>query len=114
MQEVRGKRSDARGQRVAVGAVVCGDLVLMAESIEELKEKLLQWKECMEVKGLKVNIEKTKVMARVKNCGAIEKMGTGCSGWIHKRCTNVKGSLARVEDAFVCKVCERADDGEVG
>ena len=105
MQEVRGKRSDARGQRVAVGAVVCGDLVLMAESIEELKEKLLQWKECMEVKGLKV---------RVKNCGAIEKMGTGCSGWIHKRCTNVKGSLARVEDAFVCKVCERADDGEVG
>ena len=97
-----------------LGLLYADDLVFKAESIEERKENVLRWKECMEVKGLKVNIDKTKVMARVKNCGAIEKMGTGCSGWIHKRCTNVKGSLARVEDAFVCKVCERADDGEVG
>ena len=36
----------------------------------------------------------------------------GCSGWVHKRCIDVKGSLARVENIFVCKVCERADDGE--
>ena len=33
---------------------------------------------------------------------------TDCSGWVH----NVKGSLARIEDTFVHKVCERADDGE--
>ena len=33
-------------------------------------------------------------------------------GWVHKRCSGVKGSLARVEDTFVCKVCERAGDGE--
>ena len=38
------------------------DLVLMAESIEELKWKVLRWKECMEAKGLKMNIGKTKVM----------------------------------------------------
>ena len=50
-------------------------LVLMAESIEELKEKVLQWKECMEVKQLKMNIGKTKVMVSGMNCGAIEKMG---------------------------------------
>ena len=79
------------------------DLVLMAESVEDLKEKVLRWKDCMEVKGLKVNIGKTKVMVSGKNCGAIEKMGTlsctvcervgnnlvrctGCSGWVHKRC----------------------------
>ena len=47
----------------------------MAESIEELKEKVLQWKECMEVKQLKMNIGKTKVMVSGMNCGAIEKMG---------------------------------------
>ena len=80
---------------------------------------------------MKVNIGKTKVMVSGKNCGAIEKMWkwsctvcgkgvawnnsvrcTGCSGWVHKRCIDVKGSLAIVEDTFVCKVCERADDGE--
>ena len=38
------------------------DLVLVAQSKEELREKVLRWKECMELKGLKVNIEKTKVM----------------------------------------------------
>ena len=37
---------------------------------------------------------------------------TGCSGWVHKRCSGVKGSLARVVDTFVCKVCERAEDAE--
>ena len=36
------------------------DLVLVAQSKEELREKVLQWKECMELKGLKINIEKTK------------------------------------------------------
>ena len=53
------------------------DLVLMAESVEDLKEKVLRWKDCMEVKGLKVNIGKTKVMVSGKNCGAFEKMWNG-------------------------------------
>ena len=43
------------------------DLVLMAESIEELKGKVLRWKECMEAKGLKMNVGKTKVMVSGKN-----------------------------------------------
>ncbi len=42
--------------------VVCSDLVLIAESMDGLKEKMNKWKECMEAKGLKVNIGKTKVM----------------------------------------------------
>ena len=37
------------------------DLVLVAQNKEELREKVLRRKECMELKGLKVNIEKTKV-----------------------------------------------------
>ena len=38
------------------------DLVLMNESIENLKEKFLKWKEAFESKGLKVNLKKIKVM----------------------------------------------------
>mgnify|MGYP007071599789 CR=1 FL=1 len=106
------------------------DLVLMAESSEELKEKVMRWKECMEAKGLKMNTGKTKVMVSGKNSGYVERLGKwpcsicgkgvgsnsirciGCSGWVHKRCSGVKGLLARAEDTFMCKVCERAEDGE--
>ena len=49
------------------------DLVLVAQSKEELREKVLQWKECMELKGLKVNNEKTKVMTSGKS-GEIVKI----------------------------------------
>ena len=38
------------------------DLVFVSESIENLKEKFLKWKEEFESKGLKVNLKKTKVM----------------------------------------------------
>ena len=47
----------------------------MAESINELKGKVLQWKECMEVKGLNMNIGKTKVMVSGKNYGDAERLG---------------------------------------
>ena len=38
---------------------------------------------------------------------------TQCSvrgGWVHKQCSDVNGSLSIIGDAFVCKVCKRADD----
>jgi len=49
--------------------------VLVAESMEELKEKALRWKECMKVKGLKTNISKTKVVVSGKNYGNGEMTG---------------------------------------
>ena len=42
-------------------------LVLMAKCIEELKEKVTRWKECMVAKGLSMNTGKTKVMVSGKN-----------------------------------------------
>ena len=39
------------------------DLVLVAETEELLMEKLHKWKRGMELKGLRVNIGKTKVMS---------------------------------------------------
>ena len=38
------------------------DLVLMSESIENLKEKFLKWKAAFESKEMKVNLKKIKVM----------------------------------------------------
>ena len=38
------------------------DLVLIAESEEELRQKVRNWKDALEAKGLKVNVNKTKVM----------------------------------------------------
>ena len=38
------------------------DLVLMSETIESLKKRFLKWRNALESKGLKVNLEKTKVM----------------------------------------------------
>ena len=37
------------------------DLVLMSETVDGLRDKILKWKEAFESKGLKVNIGKTKV-----------------------------------------------------
>ena len=52
------------------------NIVIQAQSKEELREKVLRWKECMELKGgLKVNIEKTKVMRSGKSGGEIVKTG---------------------------------------
>ena len=51
------------------------DLVLIAKSKEELKEKIGKWKECMEAKGMRVNVRKTKVMMSGCKEAATEKSG---------------------------------------
>ena len=101
------------------------DLVLIAESMDGLKEKIMRWKECVEVKGLRVNVGKTKVMISGQGCGEVEKTGkrpcavcgkgvgrnsiqcTKCDGWVHERCSGVKGSLSRAPASFVCNTCKR-------
>ena len=96
--------SDSRGKEgLPWELLYADDLVLVAQSKEELREKVLRWKECMDLKGLKVNIEKTKVMRSGKSGGEIVKTGrwpcavcgkgvgansiqcTDCCGWVHKR-----------------------------
>ena len=98
------------------------DLVLVAQSLEELSERIVRWKESMEAKGLKVNVGKTKVMRSGKGGGQIEKVGkwpcticgkgvgvnsiqcTSCMGWVHKRCSGIRGSLVNAR-SFNCKIC---------
>jgi hypothetical protein len=99
------------------------DLVLISESEDDLKKKFMKWKLCMEVKGLKVNLGKTKVMFTGEGDGAAENLGTWpcgvcckgvgrnsiqcttCQKWIHKRCSDVKGSLQAASTTFTCRKC---------
>ena len=51
------------------------DLVLVAETEELLMEKLRKWKRGMELKGLRVNIGKTKVIKCQVRIGQAEESG---------------------------------------
>jgi hypothetical protein len=87
------------------------DLVLIAETKELLLEKVRNWKEGMEKKGLRVNAGKTKVMwcrlcmgqtedSGEHPCGVCRK-GVGrnsifcveCHRWVHKRCSGISRVL---------------------
>ena len=96
-------------ERALSELLYAGDLVLMSETIEGLRDKFLKWKEAFESKGLKVNLGKTKVMvsggitkngmskSKVDPCGVCSlKVKTNsvlclqCCKWIHSRCAGVK------------------------
>ncbi len=101
--------------------------------MDGLKEKMNKWKECMEKKGLKVNIGKTQVMASGKACGEVERTAkwlcamcrkgvrvqsiqcTMCTEWVHPKCSVLQVSLTSVAATFKCKGCteEAADGGNV-
>jgi hypothetical protein len=97
------------------------DLVLMAESEEELADKLRRWRKAMERKGMKVNLQKTKFMGSGgdplresaakypcavcgKGVGVNSIMCESCHKWTHKRCSGIRGSLSKVTH-FECKRC---------
>ena len=98
------------------------DLVIMAESLQELERKYIEWKNSLESKGLRVNVGKTKIMIGdgvtpvtkseidpCSVCGARVKRNSircnRCKFWVHAKCSGVKGSLGKVELTPVCKKC---------
>ena len=106
------------------------DPVLVAETEELLMEKLRKWKRGMELKGLRANIGKTKVIgcqvrvgqaeeSRKYPCGVC-RQGVGdnsiksvaCHKWIHKKCSGISGRLGYVAD-FRCKRCLDSDSAPV-
>jgi hypothetical protein len=99
------------------------DLALLAETEEELITKIKHWKDGMEMKGLRVNMTKTKVLRCQKKkevqvedsskdpCGVCKKrVGKNsiccgsCGKWIHKRCSGIKGML-KEDPNFKCSTC---------
>ena len=83
------------------------DLVLMSESLEDLRERFQRGRSALEDKGLKVNVGKTKMMvsgtegesvlSNVDPCGICgNRVGSNavccswCMKWIHGRCSKIK------------------------
>ena len=98
------------------------NLVLMAETLEDLKKMLTIWKDNVKSKGLWVNASKTKLVcskhnASVKSdpvkwpCSICHK-GVGitsifcqsCNHWVHKRCSKIRGRL-KADPSFKCNAC---------
>ena len=87
------------------------DLVLMAETLEDLKRNLTSWKDNIEAKGIRVNVNKTKLVCNKHNssgksdpikwsCSICHKgvsinsiFCQSCNHWVHKRCSKIKGRL---------------------
>ena len=99
------------------------DLMISAESMEELLVKVQTWKTEMEEKGLRVNMGKTKIMESGINLDVLKKSGMypcgvcqsevgssnaifcgGCKRWVHKKCSGIKGPL-RPDPEFRCARC---------
>ena len=99
------------------------DLMISAESMEELLVKVQTWKTEMEKKGLRVNMGKTKIMESGINLDVLKKSGKypcgvcqsrvgssnaifcgGCKRWVHKKCSGIKGPLLP-DPKFGCARC---------
>ena len=98
------------------------DLVIVAKTLEELETRYSAWKNSMESKGLRINLDKTKVMLSGVQNGPVFSSGqypcavcckgvasnsifcTYCNKWVHKRCSGITGNLTTVKD-FKCRTC---------
>ena len=104
------------------------DLLLMSESMHDLRESFQKWRSALEGKGLKVNVGKTKIMvsgtkgeivlSKIDPCGICGKrVGsnavccTQCMKWIHGRCTKMKKVTCSFARHFVCRRCTDVGDG---
>ena len=100
------------------------DLVLCGESLSDVMGKYKRWKNAVEGKGLRVNVDKTKGMqlsfgkkssvSKVDPCGVCGArvvcnsiQCTKYHRWVHRRCSDVprQVSLLSCQDIFVCKTC---------
>ena len=95
------------------------DLVLMRETMEELRENFDEWREAFESKGMRVNLGKAKLMvsgmeeetfdSKIDPCGVCgarvmsnSVLCTACEKWVHARCTDKKKVAVYLNKNFVC------------
>ena len=98
------------------------DLVIMSETMEDLKERFWNGKDVLESKDLKVNTRKTKVMvtgsegelfkSKTDPCGVCGRriiansvLCTKCGNWVHGKCAKIKRATVRLAMHFVCLKC---------
>jgi len=98
------------------------DLVIAGRSMDELMVRFESWRRGLEAGGLKVNVQKTKVLVSGRDIGKVTETGSfpcsvccrgvgsnsifcnSCRHWVHKRCSGIKGRL-RPDAQFQCKAC---------
>ena len=99
------------------------DLVLTAESREEVEALFVEWRGAFERRGLQVNLEKTKLLVMGGERGVVVQVGRypcgvcgrgvgvnsilciSCNKWCHKRCSGL-GRLGPAVN-FRCPTCVR-------
>ena len=103
------------------------DLVIVDTSLERLIERVLEWKNGLESKGLRVNMSKTKFMASGLDLGVLHDSGkypcavcrtgvgnnsilcTKCNFWVHKKCLRKTEKVMFIPD-YVCRRCAGEKD----
>ena len=98
------------------------DLVLKGETMEELRKNFDEWREAFESQGMRVNLEKTKLMvsgmeekafdSKIDPCSVCgtrvmsnSVLCTACGKWVHARCTDEKKVSVYENKNYVCKKC---------
>jgi len=76
---------------------------LMAESEAERRAKIVKWKAGMQVKGLRMNIEKTKVMFSCCTTDRVDEQGK----WFCDVCEKGVGRMGRTQCSGMKKLCAR-------
>ena len=97
------------------------DLVIIATSLDECVARVKSWKEGLEAKGFRVNMNKTMFMASGPNLDVLQDSGafpcavcrtgvgrssmlcTECGYWVHKRCTGLKRVV--LDSTYKCRRC---------
>jgi len=99
------------------------DLVVSAETEEDLIKRFNEWKNNVDNRGMRVNTNKTKVVISGERqkpvqkaarcpCGVCGRGGgsnsiqcTSCHKWVHKKCSGIKVSMYKVMRSFICRGC---------
>ena len=82
------------------------DLVIIAESEESLMEKTRKWKEELEMKGLKVNVGKTKVMNCKVGSVPLEESSKWPCGVCSKEWETIQYCVRSVRNGFTGDVAK--------
>jgi len=108
------------------------DLVVIAETEDDLIKRLNEWKDNMETRDMRVNMNKTKVMINWEwqnvmqkavrwSCGVCGRgignnsmQCTSCQKWVHRKCSCIKGSMYKLMKTFVCRDCVNPVTGTGG
>ena len=94
--------------------------------MKDLRDKFWRWKEAFEGKGMRVNLNKTKMMvsgleekvaaSKIVPCGACGRrlkvnavFCNNCARWARGRCTSMKRVIPALAKNFFCTSCATSD-----